>query len=208
MPPPTCKLPCTDVRATSRGLQLTPAPRRFAGSDTTAISLRSLFYYVLKNPRTYDKVIEEILTADERGELSEYVTYNEAQRLPYFQACMREALRMHPAVGQLLERVVPPEGAPVAGVFLPGGTIVGMNPWVAARDRKVYGADVDVFRPERWIDADDQSLKLMDRNWLAVSRHQLCLRVPTVFRKIGIADMFGCSSSVPAHARVWARISR
>ncbi|KAI1615456.1 putative P450 monooxygenase [Exophiala viscosa] len=139
----------------------------FAGSDTTAISLRAMFYYLLKNPRTYSTLVDEILSFDARGELSEYITYNEAQRMPYFQACMREALRMHPAVGLLLERIVPPEGATISGAFLPGGTIVGINPWVAARDKNVYGTDVDVFRPERWIEADERTLKLMDRNWLA-----------------------------------------
>ena len=91
--------------------------------------------------------------------------------MPYFQACMREALRMHPAVGQLLERIVPEGGATIDGVFLPSGTIVGMNPWVAARDQAVYGHDAEVFRPERWIDCDEKTLKLMDRNWLAVSNH-------------------------------------
>lgn len=106
---------------------------------------------------------------DAQGELSEYVTYYEAQRMPYFQACMREALRMHPAVGQLLERIVPKNGTTIEGVFLPEGTIVGINPWVAARDKAVYGADVYMFRPERWLEADEKQLKLMDRNWLAVS---------------------------------------
>ncbi|OQV09444.1 hypothetical protein CLAIMM_13564, partial [Cladophialophora immunda] len=142
----------------------------FAGSDTTAISLRALFYHLLKNPHAYQKCVDEILDFDARGELSEYVTYYEAQRMPYFQACMREALRMHPAVGQLLERVVPKGGATIDGVYIPEGTIVGMNPWVAARDKAVYGHDAAVFRPERWIDADEKTLKLMDRNWLAVSR--------------------------------------
>ncbi|KAL6251758.1 hypothetical protein RBB50_001968 [Rhinocladiella similis] len=141
----------------------------FAGSDTTAISLRALFYYLCKNPRTYNRLVDEILAFDDRGELSEYVTYSEAQRMPYFQACMREALRMHPAVGQLLERIVPAEGATVSGHFLPGGTIVGMNPWVAARDNSVYGMDACEFRPERWLEANEATLKLMDRNWLAVS---------------------------------------
>ncbi|KAK5266971.1 hypothetical protein LTR99_006071 [Exophiala xenobiotica] len=139
----------------------------FAGSDTTAISLRAMFYYLCKNPHTYKKLVDEILDFDARGELSEYITYGEAQRMPYFQACVREALRMHPAVGQLLERIVPVEGATVSGHYLPGGTIVGMNPWVAARDKNVYGADVDLFRPERWIEADEKTVKLMDRNWLA-----------------------------------------
>ncbi|KIW99468.1 uncharacterized protein Z518_11207 [Rhinocladiella mackenziei CBS 650.93] len=139
----------------------------FAGSDTTAISLRAMFYYLCKNPHIYKKLVEEILSFDARGELSEYITYYEAQRMPYFQACMREALRMHPAVGQLLERVVPEEGLMIGSSFLPSGTIVGINPWVAARDKAVYGDDADVFRPERWLDADEQTLKLMDRNWLA-----------------------------------------
>ncbi|KIW13441.1 hypothetical protein PV08_08629 [Exophiala spinifera] len=139
----------------------------FAGSDTTAISLRALFYYLCKNTRAYNNLVDEILAFDDRGELSEFVTYAEAQRMPYFQACMREALRMHPAVGQLLERIVPAEGATVSGHFLPGGTIVGMNPWVAARDKSVYGVDADIFRPERWLEASEATLKLMDRNWLA-----------------------------------------
>jgi cytochrome P450 len=128
-----------------------------------------MFYYLCKNQQAYSKCVSEILAFDARGELSKFVTYHEAQRMPYFQACMREALRMHPAVGQLLERVVPEAGTTVDGVFLPAGTIVGMNPWVAARDRAVYGGDAHVFRPERWIEADEKTMKLMDRNWLAVS---------------------------------------
>jgi cytochrome P450 len=58
-------------------------------------------------------------------------------------------------------------------VWLAGGTVVGINPWVAARDKEVYGEDSGTFRPERWLDADEQELKAMERNFLAVS-----LRVP------------------------------
>jgi hypothetical protein len=39
---------------------------------------------------------------------------------------------MHPAVGLLLERYVPKGGIELAGKYLPEGTIVGVNPWVAA----------------------------------------------------------------------------
>lgn len=76
---------------------------------------------------------------------------------------------MHPAVGLLLERVVPPGGTDIAGMFLPEGTVVGMNPWVAARDESVYGDDAYTFRPERWLDASLSQVKLMERNSLAVS---------------------------------------
>ncbi|KAL1846513.1 hypothetical protein Plec18170_009091 [Paecilomyces lecythidis] len=138
-----------------------------AGSDTTAISLRSLFYYLNKYPRCMKKVVEEIDEADSKGELSFFVTFAEGNRLKYFQACMKEALRMHPAVGLLLERVVPEGGASFGNVHLPAGTVVGMNPWVLGYDKGVYGEDVDVYRPERWLEADRETYKLMDRNYFA-----------------------------------------
>lgn len=140
----------------------------FAGSDTTATTLRSVIYNLCKNPKCYATAVEEVDAMDRRGELSDPITYDQAQKMEYIQACIKEALRIHPVVGQLLERVVPAEGAEISGVFLPGGMVVGMSPWVAARDKSVYGDDCEVFRPERWIEADTQRYKLMERNNLGV----------------------------------------
>lgn len=83
--------------------------------------------------------------------------------MPYLQASIKEALRMHPAVGLLLERHVPKDGIELDGQYFPEGTIVGVNPWVAARSKEVYGMDADVFRPDRWLDADPEQLKAMER---------------------------------------------
>jgi cytochrome P450 len=141
----------------------------FAGSDTTAISMRSIFYYLCRTPSAHKKLLAEIDQADQEGRLSDPVTFAEVQELKYVQAVVKEGLRMHPAVGQLLERLVPPGGAEVCGTWFAGGTIVGINPWVVARDKEVYGEDSDKFRPERWLDADEQQLKMMERNNLAVS---------------------------------------
>lgn len=139
-----------------------------AGSDTTASTLRALFYYLCRTPAAHAKLLAEIDEAEGNGQLSDPVTFEEAQQLRYFQAVVKEALRMHPAIGLLLERVVPKDGAEIGGVCLPEGTIIGMNPWVAARDRSVYGDDAYTFRPERWLEADAAQLKLMERNFLAV----------------------------------------
>ena len=129
-----------------------------------------MFYYLVKTPRCYEILTAEIDEADARGELSTVVSFTESGRLKYLQACMKEAMRMHPAVGQLLERVVPEEGFQVSsGILLPRGTILGINPWVPSRDKVVYGPDVEHFRPERWLEADEDALKLMERNFLAVS---------------------------------------
>lgn len=140
-----------------------------AAADTTAISLPSMFYYLCKNPRCYTRVVHEIDSMDPEGKLSEIVTFAESSQMKYLQACMKEAMRLHPAVGMLLERPVPDGGATIAGKWIPEGTIVGANPWVLARDKKVYGEDTDAYRPERWLEADDKALKLMERNFLALS---------------------------------------
>jgi cytochrome P450 len=141
----------------------------FAGSDTTAIPPRSIFYYLCKNQRCYNKLVAEIDEMDKKGELSSPITFAEASRMSFLQACMKEAMRIHPAVGQMLERVVPAGGAQFGGEWLPPGTIVGINPWIVGREKSVYGDDADEFRPERWLDADTESSKAMQRNFLAVS---------------------------------------
>lgn len=159
---------------------------RFAGSDTTAISLRAMFYFLCKHPRCYDRVIEEIDDTDRKRELSNPITFAEASRMKYLQACMKEAMRMHPAVGQLLERVVPQGGATIAGVWMPADTIVGINPWVVGRDRYVYGEDCDQYRPERWMEADPESAKAMERNYFAVSLPSGCEVIElTIVSKFG-----------------------
>ncbi len=168
----------------------------FAGSDTTAISLRSMFYYFCKNPDAYRKLVAEVDHLDAQGKLSDPITFAESNRMPYLQASMKEAMRMHPAVGLLLERVVPEGGATIAGRFLPTGTIVGANPWVVARDKAVYGEDADHFRPERWLEADAAELKLMDRNYLAFGAGaRTCLG-----KNISLLEM---SKLVPQILRSW-----
>jgi cytochrome P450 len=127
----------------------------FAGSETTAISISAIFYYLLKNPSCMQKLLDELDERARNGHLKDnkhgVVTWAESQDLPYLDACVKEAFRMHPAPGLPLERVVPPQGAEIAGVFVKGGTIVGCSAWVLHRRKEIFGEDVEVFRPERWL---------------------------------------------------------
>lgn len=140
----------------------------FAGSDTTAISISAVFYYLVKNPQCYRKLIVELDTAISVGDVQNrstgLVTWAESQRLPYLDACIKEAFRLHPAVGLPLERVVPAGGADILGERVAAGTIVGCSAWVIHRRPEVFGEDVDFYRPERWIDADKESRKEMEGN--------------------------------------------
>ena len=92
-----------------------------AGSDTTAISLSAILYYLLKNPRAFDTLRREIDTQQKEGTISQHVTFKESQDLPYLQAVLKEALRMHPATGLPLERIVPEGGAEICDRFFPAG---------------------------------------------------------------------------------------
>ncbi|KAJ5506124.1 Cytochrome P450 [Penicillium expansum] len=137
-----------------------------AGSDTTAISLRAILYYTLKDPRASMKLHQELTIALEESRISLPVSWKQSQeQLPYLDAVIKEALRLHPAVGLMLERVVPAEGLqlPGGGPFLPAGTIVGANPWIIHRSH-VFEENAESFVPERWLKMGTESeMSFQDR---------------------------------------------
>lgn len=98
----------------------------FAGSDTTGISIGAIMYNLCKSPRCKQKLLQEIQdTVQSRGlDVHENMPFEAGFAMPYLQACIYEGLRMHPAVGMSLPRVVPPNGFEVEGIFLPGGVSV------------------------------------------------------------------------------------
>lgn len=136
-----------------------------AGSETTAISLSSVFYNLMKHPRVYEKLMKELDENASNGTIKERsnrkVSWSESQKLPYLDAVIQESFRVHPAAGLILERVVPPQGIEVCGEHIPGGVIVGCNAWVLHRRPEIFGEDVDTFRPERWLEASPAQQKEM-----------------------------------------------
>lgn len=99
------------------------------------------------------------------------VSYNEASKVPYLSAVIREAMRLHPSVGMILPRGVPPGGA----IFVDekghrynigDGVEIGFNPWIMQRDPEIF-PDPNTFKPERWIDVEAGQLTRMNRAWIA-----------------------------------------
>ncbi|KAI4723477.1 cytochrome P450 family protein [Aureobasidium sp. EXF-10727] len=122
-----------------------------AGSDTTAISLRSIIYHLLQNPQHLATLREELEQAKNEHRLSDPVTMDEADRLPFLQATILEGLRIHPAIGGLLPRRVPHGGCVIAGRYIPADHVVGACAWVINRNTSVFGHDAADFNPHRWI---------------------------------------------------------
>ena len=92
-----------------------------AGSDTTAISLNSALYHIFTIPDVLTRLRKEIDGMAQAGTISDPVTFQEAQKMPFLQAVISEALRVHPAVGVSLAREVPEGGAHIEGHFFPQG---------------------------------------------------------------------------------------
>ena len=121
--------------------------------------MQSFCHHVLREPAIYTKVKKEIDEATAAGKLSDMPQWNEVQAFPYFQACLKEAMRVRPAVGLNITRLVPPEGAEIDGKWYPGGTSVALNGWVLHRNEAIFGRDAKVYRPERWLEGDAKNME-------------------------------------------------
>jgi hypothetical protein len=94
------------------------------GADTTWISLGSVIHYLQKYPETLAKLRAEIDGMARKGEISDPVTFEESKRMPYLNAVIKEAQRMHPPTGLPLWRVVPESGATLCGQYFPPGVSI------------------------------------------------------------------------------------
>lgn len=134
-----------------------------AGSDTTATAMRAILLAIISNPRVYSRLVREIDDAIAAGKVSSPIRDDEARKLPYLQAVIKEGLRRFSPITQLRERVVPPQGDSFNGQFIPGGTFIGINSWTI-QCNPIYGEDPEVFRPERWLIDDEERLRQMTYN--------------------------------------------
>lgn len=114
-----------------------------AGTDTTAITLTYTVWRVCQNLRIQQKLVEEL------RQLPEDFGDHEAQKMPYLNQVIEEALRLHSAAPSGLPRVVPPEGATLAGQYLPPGSVVCTQAWSLHRNTDIF-PDPERFDPDRW----------------------------------------------------------
>ncbi|XMA20785.1 hypothetical protein WAI453_013576 [Rhynchosporium graminicola] len=137
-------------------------------------AIQSFIYHMIQHPEAWSKVRSEIDTAQARGLcLDPVITFNDAEQLPYFKACVKEALRIFSPTTMGLPRVVPKNGITIAGRLFREGTILSISPYVVHSSKEIWGADAQVWNPERWISGDSKDL---ERNWLVFSAgYMMCL---------------------------------
>lgn len=130
-----------------------------AGSDSTTTVLRSTLFLLASHPVAYMKLRSEIDAADSSGSLSKpVVTHAESQKLKYLSACVWEGLRLYPPLFGLKGKLAPPGGDTFKGVYYPAGTEVSTCDDAMQRREDIFGSDSHLFRPDRWIEADEETL--------------------------------------------------
>jgi cytochrome P450 len=117
------------------------------GSETTATLLSGAVYYLCTNPKTLEKLTEEIRSSfTSESEIS----FNNVSSLKYLLAVLNEALRVYPPIPGSLPREVPGKGARINGEWVPSGTAVAVCQWAACRSKDNF-RDPNAFIPERWL---------------------------------------------------------
>lgn len=118
-----------------------------AGGETSSGSLTGTTYYLLKHPRYYEKLVQEIR---ESYKTKSDVNIQSVLKLPYFQAVMEESFRIYPPAVNGQPRKIPAEGGTVAGYWIPGGTSVQLNQYPANHSATNF-KDPENFVPDRWL---------------------------------------------------------
>ena len=170
-----------------------------AGSDTTAILLRTIFYTLLKHPQNMRRLIKELKSAREQGRLSNPVTWRETRKLPFLDACVKEAGRLHPPFGLRYERVVPTEGPEICGTRVRGSTVVVSNLWVVHRDKTTFGGDAEAWRPDRWL-CDEATRTRMEHGLLTVWWSNAVVLRQTLLRDSSARDI---GPALERISRIW-----
>jgi cytochrome P450 len=84
-------------------------------------------------------------------------TFDDAPRLPYVGAIIKEVLRWRTSVPLGVPHVAT-EDDWYQGMFIPKGSVCISNLWHCNHDRAAFGEDAGDFRPERHLDEHGQSL--------------------------------------------------
>jgi cytochrome P450 len=135
-----------------------------AGADTTSVGIRSVLAQLISHPEDYRRVQREVDEA--RAANSGVLSHTIIERLPFFSACVKEALRLHPSILWQLPREAPKSGIDICGYFIPPSATISMSPKAQCRDKAIFGDDADHWNPHRWlvdVENTESKIKEMDR---------------------------------------------
>jgi len=130
-----------------------------ASSDVMRSSSCAITYYLAANPDAQRKLQKELDEALQNEDDDSATSFEVVKNLPYLNAVINEALRLHSTSGIGLPRIVPEGGVTIQGHFFKEGTVLSVPSYTIHRDREVWGDDVAIYRPERWFERDNDAIQ-------------------------------------------------
>ncbi|KAL5541021.1 hypothetical protein UlMin_042594 [Ulmus minor] len=147
------------------------------GTDTTAATFQWAMAELLRNPEILSKARAELEQIIGRGNP---VEESDIARLPYLQAIVKEAFRLHPVFPLLLPRRAEAD-VEIAGFTVPKGVQIFINVWAIGRDPNTWD-DPNSFKPERFLGSE---LDVKGRNFELLpfgGGRRICPGLPLVMR--------------------------
>ncbi|KAE8355648.1 cytochrome P450 [Aspergillus coremiiformis] len=139
------------------------------GLRSVTMAFVSTFAFLLEHEDAMTRLRNEIDTAFNKGFLSDPPRRKELSKLRYLDAVFKESMRQSPRLTYHHNIVTPPEGAVVAGYYIPPGTMIELHSEALRCDPDMYGPDVHNYRPTRWLNADPRQWRNMNQNLLVFS---------------------------------------
>ena len=124
-----------------------------AGHDTTATWCYWAFFALCKYPDVQEKVFQDIAKHAPRENTPE-ITIESIEKMSYFNAFMKEVLRLYPPAGIIIRYNMKEEN--LKGVKVPAGTKMVIPIHLLHRHPK-YWKDPEEFQPERWMGEEHPS---------------------------------------------------
>ena len=90
-----------------------------AGGETTGVSVTAAVYFLYKNPKSLERLRQEIEGMKKGSFNPDSITMKQASECQYLQAVIKETVRVFSPVSINLPRVVPKGGLTLAGRFFP-----------------------------------------------------------------------------------------
>lgn len=118
-----------------------------AGHETTSGLLSFAIYFLMKHPETLHKAVSEV----DRVLKDPVPTYNQVRELKYVRMVLSESLRLWPTAPAF--SLYAKEDTAIGGTYpiKKGDSVTVLIPGLH-RDSRVWGDDVEAFRPERFED--------------------------------------------------------
>ncbi|CAK7568701.1 MAG: hypothetical protein SEPTF4163_006701 [Sporothrix epigloea] len=152
-----CRAKTSDGQPIARDELISEAlTQLIAGSDTVSNTACAVIYWILHGERARPGTIVPRLQAELDAAIPADVpvaAHSMVKNLPFLRQCIDEAMRLHSTSALGLPRLVTaPEGVACEKEHFPLGTVLSVPSYTLHHDAELWGADVEEFRPDRWLD--------------------------------------------------------